>query len=103
MTPDTGDPGLRSADLIVAALAGVAAALTLVQVPLSAPVVLCVALALVPWVLVVARRELPLPAFAALAVLPVLPAGLETGIGSVFFLTTAAGMRVAARSDQVWL
>jgi hypothetical protein len=64
----------------------------------------CLALALVPWVLVAAGVSLPLGFFAVVAVVavaPVVPVVAWSGVGSALFLTAAAASRVASRSARL--
>jgi len=61
----------------------------------------CVALALVPWALLVARRSLPLGLFAVLSIAPVVPVVLSaTHVGGALFLTTAASSWIGSRADR---
>ncbi|WP_146146160.1 sensor histidine kinase [Geodermatophilus tzadiensis] len=64
------------------------------------PVLVCLVLALVPWLLVAAGADLPLALFAVLAVAPVVPVVAWSGVGSALFLTVAAAARVATRTDR---
>ena len=103
MTRVTSALGARFTDLVYAALAFVAAVLTLIGEQLDPWIVAAVVVALVPWVLVVAGIRLPLVAFAVLAIVPLIPVVVTTGIGAAIFLTSAAASRLASRSDQPWL
>ncbi|MEX5721759.1 sensor histidine kinase [Geodermatophilus maliterrae] len=87
-------------DLVHAGIAVVSAGMALVEGPPVVPVVVCLGLALVPWVLVAAGVDLPLAFFAVMAVAPVVPVVAWSGVGSALFLTTAAASRVASRSDR---
>ncbi len=92
-----------TADRIYAAVAGAAAVVAFLD-PRNTPLTsLWIVIALLPWVAVLIRREPPLWLFAAVAILPVVPAVLVEGAGAVIFLTTAAASRVASRADDVWL
>ena len=69
--------------------------------PRTPLVLACVALALVPWALLVAGRPLPLSAFAVLTMGPVVPVVLAaTHVGGALFLTTAASSWIASRADR---
>jgi signal transduction histidine kinase len=86
---------------IYAAIAGLAGVLAVVEALRSTPwTVVLVAVALVPWLLVVLGRPPRLELFAVLALAPVVPVILLNHAGVVTFLTTAAASRVAARSDD---
>ncbi|GAA4742524.1 hypothetical protein GCM10025783_12380 [Amnibacterium soli] len=85
-------------DRIYAAVALVAAVLALVESTTPPWRVAAVAVALVPWALVVARREPPAWLFLVLAVLPVVPVVIVGDVGVVLFMTTAALSRFASRS-----
>src|SRR5205823_4432228 len=65
--------------------------------------VAAVAVALVPWALVVVGREPPGWLFLALAVLPILAVVIANDVGVVLFMTTAAASRFAARTDDLRL
>jgi signal transduction histidine kinase len=91
---------LPNTDRIYAGIAAGAAALALAHGPRTPLSLGCLLIALVPWGLLVAGRQLPLPAFAALAVLPVAPVVAEAGPGAALFLTTAAASRLASRSGD---
>jgi signal transduction histidine kinase len=103
MKRDPDSAGSPSTDLVYAGVAVVAATLALISADMQPAITGCVALALVPWALIVARRPLPLPAFAAMAVIPIIPVVAWTSIGSALFLTIAAASRLASRSDSRWL
>lgn len=87
-------------DPVYALIAVVSAGMALLEGPLVLPVATCLALALVPWVLVAVGAELPLSLFAVMAVAPVVPVVAWSGVGSALFLTVAAASRVASRSDR---
>lgn len=103
MKRDPDSAGSPSTDLVYAGVAVVAATLALISADMQPAITGCIALALVPWALTVARRPLPLPAFAAMAVIPIVPVVAWTSIGSALFLTIAAASRLASRSDSRWL
>jgi signal transduction histidine kinase len=90
-------------DRIYAVVAAVAAALTFVESPKPLWCVAAVLVALVPWALVVTRREPPAWLFLALAVLPIVPVVLANDVGVVLFMTTAAASRFASRTDDLRL
>lgn len=77
-----------------------AAVLAVAQGPRTPLVLACVGLALLPWAWAAVGRPLPLGAFAALGVLPLVPVVLVSGIGGGLFLTTAVASRVASRTDD---
>ncbi len=85
-------------DRIYAAVAAVAAVLALVESTTPPWRVAAVAVALVPWVVVVTGREPPAWLFLALAVLPIVPVVIANDVGVVLFMTTAALSRFASRS-----
>jgi signal transduction histidine kinase len=87
-------------DLVYAGIAVVSAGMALLEGPRVLPVSVCLALALVPWVLVAAGVSLPLSFFAVVAVAPVVPVVAWSGVGSALFLTAAAASRVASRSGR---
>lgn len=87
-------------DLVYAVIAVVSVGMALLEGPRVLPVVTCLVLALVPWVLVAGGVELPLGLFAVMAVAPVVPVVAWAGVGSALFLTVAAASRVASRSDR---
>ena len=103
MARTTSAVGSRVTDLVYAALALVAAVLTLIGEALDPLITAAVVVALVPWVLIVAGVRLPLAAFAALAILPLIPVIVLTGIGAAIFLTLVAASRLASCTDQRWL
>ncbi len=85
---------------VYAVLVAGAAVLALVEGPRTPLLVGCVLLALAPWGLLLAGRDLPQAAFAVLALAPVVPVVLVVGVGSALFFTTLAAARVASRSDR---
>jgi signal transduction histidine kinase len=87
-------------DRFCAAIAAAAGALTFVESPKPAWAVACVLLALVPWALVVLRREPPAWLFVGLGVLPVVPVVLTSNVGVVIFMTTAVASRFAGVTDD---
>lgn len=87
------------ADRICAVIAAAAAVLTFVESPKPAWTVLLVVVALVPWALVLARREPPAWLFLVLGVLPVVPIVITSSVGVVLFMTTAVASRFASRTD----
>ncbi|BDZ45168.1 sensor histidine kinase [Naasia aerilata] len=93
----------RIADLVYAGVAALAAGAAALESEFSPVVAVWLLVGLVPWVLVVLRREPPLPAFAVLALAPVLAVTLIWGIGVALFVGTAAASRVAARAQGLWL
>ena len=97
-TTDTG-----TTDRIYAAVALIAGALTFVEAPRSLWSAAEVVFALVPWALVVARREPPAWLFVALAILPIVPFVIANDVGVVVFMTTAAASRFASRTDDLRL
>jgi signal transduction histidine kinase len=103
MRRTTSAPGARVIDLVYCGIALVAAVLTVIGEQFHPWVIAAVVVALVPWALVVARVPLGNVAFASLAIIPLIPVIVCTGIGSGIFLTLAAASRLASRSDQRWL
>ena len=103
MARSTSAVGSRITDLVYAGLALVAAVLTVVGEQFNPGVAALVVVALVPWALIVMGVNVPLVAFAALAIVPLIPVIAYTGIGAAIFLTLAAASRLASRSDQRWL
>jgi signal transduction histidine kinase len=93
----------RGTDLVYTGIALVAAVLTAIGEQFHPLVVAAVAVALVPWALLVAGIRLPHGAFAALGIIPMIPVVVCTGIGSAIFLYLATCSRLASRSDQRWL
>jgi signal transduction histidine kinase len=93
----------RIADLVYAGVAALAATAAALESGFHPTVVVCLILALVPFVLVVLRREPPLAVFAAATLLPVLVIALVWGLGVALFVGTAAASRVAARTDRTGL
>ncbi|MFD1722129.1 sensor histidine kinase [Amnibacterium endophyticum] len=90
----------RTADRILAAVAGVAAVIALVEGPKPLWAIALIGLALVPWVLVLVGRDLPPLLFVGAAVLPIVPVVAFVTIGVVVFMTTSAASRYAARVDD---
>jgi signal transduction histidine kinase len=103
MTRVTSALGARFTDLVYASLALVAAVLTLIGEGLDPRITTLVVVSLVPWVLIVAGVRLPLVAFAVLAIVPLIPVVVLTGIGAAIFLTLVAASRLASCTDQRWL
>lgn len=100
MTRGPDATGTAATDLVYAAVVTVAAVLAIAGAQFSAAVVVCILIALIPWVLLAFRHRLPLLLFAALAVVPVVPVVAWTGIGSALFLTTATASWVASRTPR---
>jgi signal transduction histidine kinase len=103
MAPSTHAVASRVTDLVYAALALVAAVLTLIGEGLDPWITAAVVVALLPWVLIVSGVRLPLVSFAVLAIVPLIPVILITGIGAAIFLTLVAASRLASCTDQRWL
>lgn len=105
MTPEM-QPGdrvareLRAADVIAAAVALAAAAVTVVGVRADPFVTACLVIALIPWALIVARRPLPLAVFTPIALAPLVAIVLADGIDGSLFIATAVATRVASRTDS---
>ena len=95
--------GSRVTDLVYSAIAFVAAVLAVVGAQFNPAVVAAMLIALVPWALLVFGVELPQLAFAALAIIPVIPVIALSEIGAALFLAFAAASRLASRSDDRWL
>ena len=95
--------GSRVTDLVYAGIALVAAVLAVVGAQFNPAVVVAMLIALVPWALLVFGVELPQLAFAALAIIPVIPVIALSEIGAALFLSFAAASRLASRSDDRWL
>ncbi len=95
--------GSRASDLVYAGIALVAGALTNVGQWFNPLVVIAVAAALVPWVLTAVGVRMPHPLFAALAIVPIIPVAVLTGIGAALFMILTPASRVASRSDSRWL
>ena len=93
----------RVTDLVYAAIALVAAVLAVVGAQFDPAVVVAMLIALVPWALLVFGVKLPQFAFAALAIIPVIPVIALSEIGAALFLSFAAASRLASRSDDRWL
>ncbi|HEY0373357.1 MAG TPA: histidine kinase [Amnibacterium sp.] len=101
MTAAGIEPDGTATERIYAAIAALAGVLAVVEALRSTPwTIALVLVALVPWLLLVLGRSLPLWLFAVLALVPVIPVILLNHAGVVTFLTTAAASRVAARSDD---
>ncbi|SFP70483.1 Signal transduction histidine kinase [Geodermatophilus dictyosporus] len=96
-----GSTGVRApSDRVYALVAVVSAGAAALEGPPVLPVLVCLVLALVPWLLVAAGADLPLALFAVLAVAPVVPVVAWSGVGSALFLTIATAARVATRTDR---
>ena len=97
----------RVTDLVYAGIALVAAVLAVVLAVVGAHfnpvVVVAMLIALVPWALLVFGVDLPQLAFAALAIIPVIPVIALSEFGAALFLSFAAASRVASKSDDRWL
>ncbi|WP_159605673.1 sensor histidine kinase [Agromyces humi] len=103
MTRASVTAGSRVTDLVYAVTALVAAVLAVVNAQFNPAVVVAMLIALVPWALLVFGIELPLLAFAALAIIPVIPVIALSEIGAALFLSLAAASRLASRTDDWWL
>ena len=103
MTRASVAAGSRVTDLVYAAIALVAAVLAVVNAQFNPAVVVAMLIALVPWALLVFGVELPQLAFAALAIIPVIPVIALSEIGAALFLSLAAASRIASRTDDRWL
>jgi signal transduction histidine kinase len=95
--------GPHASDLVYAAIALVAGALTVVGEQFQPLVITAVVVALVPWALIAFGVRLPYPLFAALAIVPAIPVAVFTGIGASLFMILTPASRVASRSGRRWL
>ena len=97
----SGSTATRTPDLSYAAVAAGAAVMGVAEGPRTPLVLVCLALALVPWALLVTRRSLPLGLFAVLSIVPLVPVVLSaTHVGGALFLTTAASSWIASRAGR---